>query len=32
MLLDGIGMSWMKRMPRYERGSSEADKRCMIAG
>ena len=32
MLLDGIGMSRVKRMPRYERFSSEADKRRMYAG
>lgn len=32
MLLDGIDMSRVKRMPRYERGSSGVDKRCMIAG
>jgi transposase len=32
MLLDGIDMSRVKRMPRYERFSSEADKRRMNAG
>jgi transposase len=32
MLLDGIDMSRVKRMPRYERDASEVDKRCMIAG
>jgi len=32
MLLDGIDMSRVKRMPRYERDTSEVDKRCMIAG
>jgi transposase len=32
MLLDGIDMSRVKRMPRYERDASEVDKRCMNAG
>ena len=32
MLLDGIDMSRVKRMPRYERVAPEVDKRCMIAG
>jgi transposase len=32
MLLDGIDMSRVKRMPRYERVTSEVDKRCMNAG
>ena len=32
MLLDGIDMSRVKRMPRYERDTSEVDKRCVIAG
>jgi transposase len=32
MLLDGIDMSRVKRMPRYERVTYEADKRCMNAG
>jgi transposase len=32
MLLDGIDMSRVKRMPRYERETSEVDKRCMNAG
>ena len=32
MLLDGIDMSRVKRMPRYERVTSESDKRCMNAG
>ena len=32
MLLDGIDMSRVKRMPRHERFSSEADKRRMNAG
>jgi len=32
MLLDGIDMSRVKRMPRYERDTSEVDRRCMIAG
>jgi transposase len=32
MLLDGIDMSRVKRMPRYERVACEVDKRCMIAG
>lgn len=32
MLLDGIDMSRVKRMPRYERFSLEEDKRRMIAG
>ncbi len=32
MLLDGIDMSRVRRMPRYERASSEADKRRMLAG
>jgi hypothetical protein len=32
MLLDGIDMSRVKRMPRYERFSSEADERRMNAG
>jgi transposase len=32
MLLDGIDMSRVKRMPRYERNISEADKRRMNAG
>jgi transposase len=32
MLLDGIDMSRVKRMPRYERDTSEVDKRCMNAG
>lgn len=32
MLLDGIDMSRVRRMPRYERSSSEEDKRCMLAG
>lgn len=32
MLLDGIDMSRVKRMPRYERSSSDIDKRRMIAG
>jgi transposase len=32
MLLDGIDMSRVKRMPRYERASSEIDKMCVNAG
>jgi transposase len=32
MLLDGIDMSRVKRMPRYERDTSEVDKGCVIAG
>ncbi len=32
MLLDGIDMSRVKRMPRYDRDASEVDKRCMNAG
>ena len=32
MLLDGIDMSRVKRMPRYERDTSEVEKRCMNAG
>jgi transposase len=32
MLLDGIDMSRVKRIPRYERVTSEVDKRCMNAG
>lgn len=32
MLLDGIDMSRVKRMPRYERSSHEVDKRCVNAG
>lgn len=32
MLLDGIDMSRVKRMPRYERVTHEVDKRCMNAG
>jgi transposase len=32
MLLDGIDMSRVKRMPRYERVTSEADKMRMNAG
>jgi transposase len=32
MLLDGIDMSRVKRMPRSERVASEVDKRCMNAG
>jgi transposase len=32
MLLDGIDMYRVKRMPRYERVTSEVDKRCMSAG
>jgi len=32
MLLDGIDMSRVKRMPRYERNITEADKRRMNAG
>jgi transposase len=32
MLLDGIDMSRVKRMPRYERDTSEVEERCMNAG
>jgi hypothetical protein len=31
MLLDGIDMSRVKRMPRYERGSDNIDKVRVIA-
>ena len=32
MLLDGIDMSRVKRMPRYERGTGEIDKTCAVVG
>jgi transposase len=32
LLLDGIDMSRVKRMPRYERASLEIDKMCVNAG
>jgi hypothetical protein len=32
MLLDGIDMSRVRRLPRYHRDNEDIDKRCVLTG